>query len=146
MFFFFIVDLWMKLTCLSYSGGGRMIFNFFDCSNPFCFLLIEFHYTFFPVLIKYYHIMFIIIVFKLGSDKLFSCIFAVFLLFSAMGSVTVCDSSLGSSCYSGMILHFAFMHLLSIYYYYGYVIIGVLRPSRVNWYSLLNRFCCVLWG
>ena len=47
-----------------------MIFNFFDCSSPFCFLLIEFHCTLFPFLIKYYHVMFNIIVFRLASDKL----------------------------------------------------------------------------
>ena len=27
------------------------------------------------------------------------------------------------------VLHFAFLHLLSGYYYYDYVVIGVLRPS-----------------
>ena len=27
--------------------GEGMIFNFFDCSSPFCFLTVEFHWTFF---------------------------------------------------------------------------------------------------
>ena len=44
--------------------------------------------------------MFIIIVFRLCCDKLFSCFFAGFLLFSSKGSVTGCDFSLGSFCYS----------------------------------------------
>ena len=42
--------------------------SFFDYLSPFCFLLIEFHCTF-PFLIKYYHILFIIIVFRLGCDR-----------------------------------------------------------------------------
>ena len=41
-------------------------------------------------------------------------------------------SSLGSSCYSRKILNFAFMNLLSCYYYYGYVVIGVLSPLWLN--------------
>ena len=80
-------------------------FSFFDCSNPFCFLLIECHCTF-SISLKYYNIMFIFTVFRLGSDTLFSCFFAVFRLFSHKGSVTGCDSSLGSFCYSRMIFHF----------------------------------------
>ena len=39
--------------------------------------------------------------------------------------VTGCDSSLLSFCYSRMLLHFAFIHLRSGYYYYDYVVIGV---------------------
>ena len=53
----------MKLT---WEDGWFLIF---DCLSRFCFLLIELHCTFFPVLIKYYHIMFIIIVFWLGGDR-----------------------------------------------------------------------------
>ena len=45
----------------------------------------------FPFLIKYYHILFIIIVFRLGSDKLSPVSSTVF----PKGSVTRCDSSLG---------------------------------------------------
>ena len=53
--------------------------------------------------------MFISIVFFLGSDKLFSCVFAEFLLFSLKEWITECvawefllllHSSHGSSCYS----------------------------------------------
>ena len=51
-----------------------MIFSFFDCSSPFYLLLIEFH-CFFTFLIKY-HTMFIIFLFRLGSDKLVSCFFS----------------------------------------------------------------------
>ena len=75
--------------------------------------------------------MFIIIVFRLSSDN------ALLLVLRRISSVlsqgiTGCDSSHGSFCRSKMILHFTFMHLLSGYFYYDYVIIGVLRPSRLN--------------
>ena len=40
-------------------------FLFFDCSSPFCFLLIEFLVPF-PYLIKYYNVMF-------GSISLLLC-------------------------------------------------------------------------
>ena len=49
-----------------------MIFHFLIVQSSFCFLLIEFHCTFF-ISCKYYHIMFIIIVFRLGSDALVLC-------------------------------------------------------------------------
>ena len=42
--------------------------SFFEYLSPFCFLSIEFHCTF-SFLIKYYHILFIIIVFWLGCDR-----------------------------------------------------------------------------
>ena len=42
--------------------------SLFDCLSPFCFLLIEF-IVLFPFLIKYYHSMCIIIVFRLGNDR-----------------------------------------------------------------------------
>ena len=54
-------------------------FSFFDSSSPFYFLLIKFHILF-AFLIKYYHLMFIILVFRLGSYKLFMCFFALLLL------------------------------------------------------------------
>ena len=94
-----------------------MIFHFSIVQVHFVFLSIDF-IALFPFLIKYYNILFIIIVFMLGSDKVFSSFFALFLLFSPKGSVTGCDSSRGSFCYSRVILHFAFMHLLSGYYCY----------------------------
>ena len=53
----------------------------------------------FPFLIKYYHILFIIIVFTLGSYKLSPVSSTVF----PKGSVTGCDSSLGGG---RMIFHF----------------------------------------
>ena len=119
-----------------------MIFHFFDCSSPFFFVNWISLY-FFPFLIKYYHIMFIIIVFRLISDQVVSSSFAGFLLFSAKESVTGCYSSLGSFCYSIIILHFEFMHLLSGYCYSDNVINGVLRPSWLNKNSLLNFLGCV---
>ena len=50
--------------------------SFFEYLNPFCFLSIEFLDTF--CLIKYNHILFISIVFRLGSDKLSPVSSAVF--------------------------------------------------------------------
>ena len=52
-------------------GGGVDDFSFFDCSSPFDFLLIDF-IVLFLFLLKYYNIMFIIIVFRLVIDELFS--------------------------------------------------------------------------
>ena len=52
------------------EGGWFVIFLMF---KSILFLSIEFHCTF--SIIKYYHIFFIIIVFRLGSDKLVSCFF-----------------------------------------------------------------------
>ena len=57
------------------TGGNVDDFIFFYCLSPFCFLLIEFHCTF-SFLIKYYNIIFNIIVFCLGNDRplgLFLC-------------------------------------------------------------------------
>ena len=109
-----------------WEGGWFFIFEY---SSPFCFLLIEIHYTFsnsYIVLtcyIYYYCIWW-------GFKTLFSCFFAGFLLFSPKGLVTGCDSSLAwEFLLFKSVLHFAFLHLLSGYYYYGYVVIGVLRPS-----------------
>ena len=62
--------------------------SFFDYSCPFCFLSIELHCSI-PFDIND-HILFIIIVFRLGSDKLVS-----FLLVFPKRGVTGCDSSLG---------------------------------------------------
>ena len=42
--------------------------SFFEYLRPFCFLSIEFH-SIFSFLIKYYHILFIVIVFWLGCDR-----------------------------------------------------------------------------
>ena len=47
--------------------------SFFAYLSPFCFLSIGV-IVLFPYLIKYYHILCIIIVFRLGSDKLGSCV------------------------------------------------------------------------
>ena len=98
--------------------GGWMILNFFYCSSPFCFFVNWLSLYFFLFVIKSSHIMIIIIVlFRLSSDKLV-CFNTGFPLFSPKGLVMGFDSLLGSFCYSKMILHFIFMHLLSGYYYY----------------------------
>ena len=67
--------------------------------------IVQVHFVFFNqsielflFLIKYFHIMFIIIVFKLGSD---SC--SVSSTFSPNTAVTIWDSSLGGGC---MIFYF----------------------------------------
>ena len=53
-------------------------------------------------------------------------------------SVTGCDSSRGSFCYSP-VYFLSHMHLHSGYYYYDYVVIGVLRPL---WFKeILFRIC-----
>ena len=61
-----------------------------------------------------------------------------------MSSVTGCDSSLGSFCYSWMLPHFAFIHLRSCYCYYDCVIIGLpmqgsLR-SRPEWTKCMESW------
>ena len=124
-----------------------MIF-IFNGSSIFWFLLIEFHYVFSIsyIVLKWYVYYYCIL---LGFTTLFilfyffSCFFAGFLLFSPKGSVTGCDSSLGSFCYSP-VYFFSRMHLHSGSYYYHYVIIGVLRqgpwpmPLRLKSNYLLN--------
>ena len=51
----------------------------FDYSSPFCFYWLNF-IVLFPFLIKYFLILFIIIVFRLGSDKLVSCFFCQYII------------------------------------------------------------------
>ena len=63
------------------------------------FSIVQVHFVFcqlnfivlFPFLIKYYYILYIFTVFRLGSDKLVSCFFSCL----PKGSVTGCDWSLG---------------------------------------------------
>ena len=114
---------------------GVWIIFFLDCSSPFCFLLIEFHSGFFPisyiVLIYYYYCI------LLGFNTLFSHFFTEFLLFSPNGSVTGCDSSLGSFCYSP-VYFLSRMHLHS-----GYVVIGVLRSLWFTDFSFEYAYCCL---
>ena len=88
----------------------------------------------------------IIICMWLNFSILFFCFFEWFLLFSPKGLVTGWDSTLGSFGYSPVLLHFAFMNLRSGYYYYDYVVIGVLGPLWLYWNSLLNRPGFVLWS
>ena len=72
-----LVDWWLSnfllllllLLLLLFSRGRVDDSSFFEYLNPFCFLLIEFHCTLSISFIKYYHIMFIIIVFWLGCDR-----------------------------------------------------------------------------
>ena len=63
--------------------------------------------------------------------------FSGFLQFSPKGSVTGCDSWFGSICYSP-VYFLSSMNLHSGYYYYRYVIIGVLRPLWLNRNSQLK--------
>ena len=98
----------MLLCCLFYCLSARDqsrdvtprlveggYFFIFVCSSPFCFLLIEFHYSFsFSYLVLTWYVYYYCI--WLGFNTLVSCSFARFLLFSLKGLVTGCDSLLGS--------------------------------------------------
>ena len=59
---------------LLFCRGGWMIFYFSIVQVHFIFCQLNF-IELFPFLIKYYHILCIIIVFRLGNDKLVSCFF-----------------------------------------------------------------------
>ena len=72
--------------------------SFFEYLSHFVFCQLNF-IVLFSFLIKYYHILFIIIVFRIGSDMLSPVSSTVF----PKGSVTGCDSSLGGGW---MIFHF----------------------------------------
>ena len=80
--------------------------SFFEYLSPFCFFQLNF-IVLFQFLIKYYHILFIIIVFRLGSDKLSPVSSTVF----PNGSVTGCDSSLG-----GEWMNFHFRVFMSLFF------------------------------
>ena len=127
--------------CDSLLGVGWTIFHF-RLFKSFCFLLIEYNHIFFSIsyivltcYVYYYCVL-------LGFNTLFSCFFAGFILFSPKGSVTGCDSSLGSFCHSPVYFLLR-MHLHSGYYYYDNVVVGVLRPLMVFRNSLLNRLTAV---
>ena len=71
--------------------------SFFDYLSPFCFLLIEF-IVIFPFLIKFYQIMFIIIVFRLGCDRLSGLLlFVPVVLFSILTPLFCISSSVSLS-------------------------------------------------
>ena len=87
------------------SRGRVYDLSFFEYLNSFCFLLIEFHYTFSISFIKYYHIMFIIIIFWLGCDRPSGHIFFVpALLFSILTPLFLPPSSLLRPSLSYLIL------------------------------------------
>ena len=88
--------------------------------------------------------MFVILVFRSGCDKLVSYRY----YFTTSLRFTACFFyCLSQGISHGMwllaweflliksVLHFAYLHLLSGYYYYDYVVIGVLRPT---WLLLLH--------
>ena len=91
-----IRHLYLIIKLSTGEGGWFVIFRIFKSVLFFCQLNFI---VLFPFLIKYYHILFIIIVFQLGSDKLSPISSTVF----PKGSVTGCDSSLGGGW---MIFHF----------------------------------------
>ena len=67
---------------------------FFEYLSPFCFCQLNF-IVLFPFLIKYYHILFIIIIFRLGCDRpsgLLLFVPAVFFPYSRLSSVCLCLS------------------------------------------------------
>ena len=102
------------------------VFPFFDCSSPFYlvnWILLYFHFR----LLNWTNILCLLLqeLEYIGQSNSFPGSFLV-LFSSPMGSVTRYDSSLANFCYSGMLLHFAVIHLFSDYYNYQYMITGVL--------------------
>ena len=123
-------------------GGWWMIVNFFDCSSLLCFLIIKLNYIFshFLMNITILPWMFLLLYLDwvvISTSPVSSQDFLCSLSRDQSRDVT---SRLGV-CYSRMILHFAFMHLLSGYYYYDYVIIGVLMLK----FSIETPFLCLMW-
>ena len=96
------VDCSTCCTCISFiSLSCRVVHRWpiatsMQLTSPFFGTWISVFFRFFK---KYYHILFIAIVFRLGSDKLVSCL----LLSFPKESVTGCDSSLG-----GWVVDFSF--------------------------------------
>ena len=64
-----ICPIWKASNIYQNIRGRVDDFSFFECSSPFCFFWIEFLIILFPIFIKYYHIMFIIIVFWIGCNR-----------------------------------------------------------------------------
>ena len=93
----------VKLISIYYKLGRVDNFSFFDCSSPFCFLLIGFQCTFLNF-IKEYNIMCIIIVFLIRySDcpaAFFRTSFTSFHTHASLLTVFVCFDILFHSCYS----------------------------------------------
>ena len=88
----------MHITVQSTYRGGWMIFHFFDCSSTFCFFVSWISLYFLPCLIKYYNIMFIIIVFWLGCDRPSGLLlFVSALLFSILTPLFLPSSSVSLS-------------------------------------------------
>ena len=112
----------LPLICNKQCGGGWMICHFLNILLHFVFCQLYF-LVLFPFLIKYYGILFIIIVIRLGSDKLSSVSTSVF----TKGSVTGCDSTLGGGW---VIFHFRvlksilfFGNWISLYFSISYIVI-----------------------
>ena len=65
----FSISYYILTNCVYYYGRGRVDdLSFFEYLSPFYFLSIEFHCTF-SIPYKILHILFIIIVFRLGCDR-----------------------------------------------------------------------------
>ena len=80
------------------SSSVYLISFLFEYLSPFCFLSIEFHCTFSFFHIKYYHILFIIIVFWLGGDRPSGLLsFVPALLFSILTPLFLPSSSVSLS-------------------------------------------------
>ena len=88
-----------EVDCFKYLGRGRVDdLSFFEYLSPFCFLLIEFHCTFSISYIKYYHLLFTIIVFWLGCDRLSGLLlFVPTVLFSILMPLFCVSSSFSLS-------------------------------------------------
>ena len=106
-----------------------------DCLSPFCFLFIEFHYTS-PFLIKYYHIMVIIIVFRLGwlgrRDFFFFVTALLLSIHSSLITYVICFFILFHSCCShAWVFEKTLVHEFLIFY------------SHTEWYL---RFSETTWS
>ena len=73
-------------------------FSFLDCLSPFCKMNLK---VIFPYLVKYYHIIFIIIVFRLGNDRPSKLDF-FHARFTFLNTVSVCFFILFRSCCSNV--------------------------------------------
>ena len=81
-------------------------FSYFDCSNPLYFMLTEF-IVLFPFLTKYYHILFVIIVFWIVSDRPSGFLFFVPALLLSVLTPLFFPSSSVSLSYSFFLFPFA---------------------------------------
>ena len=109
-----------------------MIFSYFDCSSPFNFC--SFHCTF-PYLIKYYHIMLLIILFwpPRGSEWIISVGDYVDNSFTALGSSDHREVRL--ELWLGFyVFHFRFVQVHLVFCYLYFI---TLFPCSIKYYHIM---------